>query len=83
MMTAIGTAKSTPINPITNDPSIILIKITTGFTPSVLFIRSGIKTLFSSRWMRKITAATIKPPTHPKWIKATTTATNPHNKGPK
>lgn len=46
-ITAIGTAKSTPINPNTNPHNNIQIKINSALTPSVLFIIIGVRILFS------------------------------------
>ena len=83
MITAIGTAKSTPTNPMINDPTIILMKITTGLTPSVLFISSGISTLFSSHWIRTTIPITISAPGSPKCTNATTAATDHPRIGPK
>ena len=76
MITAIGTASNTPTTPKINAQIIILIKITTGFTPRVLFINNGINTLFSNRCIRKITPITINAPYMPKLINATNAAAN-------
>lgn len=62
MMTAIGTASNTQTTPRINAPMIILMKITTGLTPKVLFINSGMKTLFSNRWSKKTAPITINAP---------------------
>jgi hypothetical protein len=83
MITAIGTAKSTPTNHMINDPTIILIKITTGLTPKVLFISRGIKTLFSNHWMRITIPITISNPGSPKCTNATMAAIDHHRIGPK
>ena len=76
MITAIGTARSTPTNHNINAQIIILIKMTTGLTPSVLFINNGINTLFSNRCIRKITPITINAPYTPKFMNATNAAAN-------
>jgi len=83
MITAIGTAKSTPIIPIINAHIIILMNITTGFAPKVFCMRSGINTLFSSHWITIIIARTISAPGKPKCTKATITAIDHHKSGPK
>lgn len=66
MMTAIGTARSMPITQRINAQMIMLIKMTTGLTPSVLVINTGINTLFSNRWMSNTTPITINAPEKPK-----------------
>lgn len=65
IISANGTASSIPTNPITNAPITILIKITTGFTPSVLFITTGIRILFSVRCMSKNNPIIKNPPPRP------------------
>ena len=52
MITAIGTARSTPTTHIISPQMIMLMKISTGFTPSVLCIKTGMSTLFSNRWIK-------------------------------
>ena len=65
------------------DHIIILINITTGFAPKVLFMRRGMNTLFSSHWITIIIARTISAPGKPKCTKATITAIDHHKSGPK
>lgn len=62
IITAIGTARSTPTIHRIIAPMIILMKITTGFTPNVLVINKGINTLFSNRCIKKTTPITINAP---------------------
>ena len=62
MITAIGTANSAQITHKINHHIIILMKITTGFTPRVLFINKGIMTLFSNCWIINTTPIIINTP---------------------
>jgi len=62
MITAIGTANNIQTIHKINAQIIILMKITTGLTPKVLFINNGTNTLFSNHWIKKITPITINAP---------------------
>lgn len=74
MITAIGTARSTPTTQRINAQMIMLMKMTTGLTPSVLFINNGISTLFSNRWINNTTPTTINAPYIQKFMNATNAA---------
>jgi len=82
MITAIGTASNTPTSHKINPHIIILMKMTTGFTPSVLFISNGMNTLFSNRCNKNTTPITINAPYIPKLIKATKAAAIHQTNGP-
>lgn len=62
IITAIGTASKTHTTPKINAQIIILMKMTIGLTPKVLFINNGMNTLFSSHWIKKTTPITINAP---------------------
>ena len=62
IITAIGTASNTQTIHRIMAQIIILMKMTTGFTPNVLFINNGINTLFSNRWSKNTTHTTINAP---------------------
>lgn len=70
IIAAIGTASRTPTSPIIIPQRIIEIKITTVFIQSVLFMSSGIRTLFSiilisHEMTHKITHHQIQKPVNP------------------
>ena len=82
IITAIGTARSTPTTQRINAQMIMLIKMTTGFTPKVLFINKGMNMLFSNRCRRNTAPMTTRAPEFPKWINATNAAAIPPINGP-
>lgn len=81
-ITAIGTASKIPRNPRISPQMIMLMKITIGLTPKVLFINNGISTLFSSHCKSIAQPITIKAPYRQKCMKATNAAAAPPMNGP-
>ena len=81
-MTAIGTASKIPKNPKISPQIIILMKITIGLTPKVLFINNGMSTLFSNRCNNITHPITINAPYRQKLMKATNAAAAHHTNGP-
>gem|GEM_PF-1312903 len=82
MMTAIGTASNIHTIHKIKAQIIILMKMTTGLTPKVLFINNGINTLFSNRCNKKTTPITINAQYIQKLRNATKAAANPPINGP-